>query len=120
MAHLKTKDGTPKPEPTCYKLGGTQLGANFELSDETRLFAHYSFLSHMEMRRGDEIAIHYTFGIVRVIGHHLEAIFSLLKQHNLDFVRLSDAGDPCRTEIEVTRIVFEDAEATSIGRFKDT
>jgi hypothetical protein len=110
MAQIKTKDGTPKPEPTCYKLGGGQLGANFELSDKTRLFAHYSFLSHVEMRGTEEIIVHYTFGVVRVIGHRLEAIFSLLKQHNLDFTRLSEINDPCRTEIEVTRIVFEDAK----------
>ena len=50
-----------------------------------------------------------TFGVVRLIGHHLEAIFSLLKQHNLDFVRLSEAHDTCRGEIEVTQIVFEDS-----------
>ena len=109
MSQLKTKDGASKPEPTCYKLGGTQLGTNFELPDKTRLFAHYSFLSHVEMRGNEEIVIHYTFGVVRLIGHHLEAIFSLLKQHNLDFARLSEAHDPCRDEIEVTQIVFEDA-----------
>jgi hypothetical protein len=50
-----------------------------------------------------------------VIGHHLEAIFSLLKQHNLDFTRLSEAHDPCRDEIEVTRIVFEDAKDATMG-----
>ena len=112
MTQLKTKDGTTKPEPTCYKLGGTQLGTNFELSDKTRLFAHYSFLSHVEMRGNKEIAIHYTFGVVRLIGHHLEAIFSLLKQHDLDFARPSDLTDSCRAEIEIRKIVFEDAEAT--------
>jgi hypothetical protein len=107
MPQLKTKDGTSKPEPTCYKLGGTQLGTNFEMPGNTRLFAHYSFLSHIEMRRGDEIAVHYTFGVVRVRGRHLEAIYSLLKQHSLDLARLSDADDPCRNEIEVTQIMFE-------------
>jgi hypothetical protein len=111
MSPLKTKDGTSKLEPTCYKLGGTQLGTNFELPDKTRLFAHYSFLSHVEMRGYEEIVIHYTFGVVRLSGHHLEAIFSLLKQHNLDFARLSEAHDPCRDEIEVTQIVFEDARS---------
>lgn len=114
---LKTRDGTPKPkpEPTCYKLGGNQLGTNFELPDKTRLFAHYSFLSHVEMRGNEEIAIHYTFGVVRLIGHHLEAIFSLLKQRDLDFDRPSDLTDPCRAEIEVTQIVFEDAKTTAIN-----
>ena len=65
--------------------------------------------------RDEEIAVHYTFGVVRVIGHHLEAIYSLLKQHNLDFARLSDAHDPCRDEIEVTRIVFENISADAGG-----
>ena len=114
MPQLKTKDGTSKPEPTCYKLGGTQLGTNFELPDKTRLFAHYSFLSHVEMRGNEEIVIHYTFGVVRVIGHRLEAIFSLLKQHDLDLARPSEPTDPCRDEIEVTQIVFADAEAVAI------
>ena len=107
---LKTKDGTSKPEPTCYKLGGTQLGTNFELPNKTRLFAHYSFLSHVEMRGNEEIVIHYTFGVVRIIGHHLDAIYSLLKQHHLEFARPSEAHDPCRNEIEVTQIIFEDAK----------
>jgi hypothetical protein len=108
MSQLKTKDGTPKPEPTCYKLGGSRLGINFELPDKTRLFAHYSFLSHVEMRGDEEIAIHFTFSVVRVVGHHLEAIYSLLNEHNLDFARCSDRDDPCRGEIEVTKIVVEE------------
>jgi len=109
MPQLKTKDGTPKPEPTCYKLGVSLLGINFELPNKTQLFAHYSFLSHVEMRGNEEIIVHYTFGTVHLIGHHLETIFSLLKQHNLDFVRLSEINDPCRAEIEVTQVVFDNA-----------
>ena len=84
------------------------LGINFDLADKTQLFAHYSFLSHLEMRGNEEIAVHYTFGVVRLVGRHLEPIYSLLKQHNLEFARLSDRDDPCREEIEVTRIVFDD------------
>jgi hypothetical protein len=113
MAQLK--GATVIPEPTCYKLGTSLLGINFELSDKTQLFAHYSFLSHIEIRGDEEIAIHYTFGVVRVIGRHLEAIYSLLKQHNLDFVRLSEAHDPCRAEIEVTQIVFNNIPADAVG-----
>ena len=109
MPQLKTKDGTPKPEPTCYKLGVSLLGINFEMAGKTQLFAHYSFLSHIEMVGEDEIAIHYTFGVVRVIGHHLEAIYSPLRQHNLEFARVSEANDPCRNEIEVTKMMFETA-----------
>jgi hypothetical protein len=112
MPQLKTRDGAPRPEPTCYKLGGSQLGANFELPDKTQLFAHYSFLSHIEMVGENEIAIHYTFGVVRLIRQHLETIFSLLKQHNLDFARRSEAHDPCRNEIEITQILFADVETT--------
>lgn len=108
---LKTRDGTSKPEPTCYKLGGTQLGTNFELPNDTQLFAHYSFLSHVEMRGKEEIVIHYTFGVVRLIGHQLEAIFSLLKQHDLDFARPSHPTDPCRAEIEIRKIVLENADS---------
>lgn len=119
MTQLRTKDGMQRPEPTCYKLGGSQLGTNFELLGQARLFAHYSFLSHLEMRREDEICIHYTFGVIRVTGHHLEAIYSLLKQHSLDFVCLSGANDPCRAEIEVTKIVFEDVEDIALLRAHD-
>jgi hypothetical protein len=115
MPQLKTRDGTPRPEPTCYKLGGSQLGTSFDLSNKTRLFAHYSFLSHIELLAEDEMAVHYTFGVVRVRGRHLEPIFSLLKQHSLDVARLSEANDPCRDEIEVRQIVFEDAEASKLS-----
>ena len=99
------------PEPTCYKLGTSLLGINFELADKTQLFAHYSFLSHLEMPGNEEIAIHYTFGVVRILFHLLDPIYSLLKQHNLEFARASEARDPCRGEIEITRIVFEDAKS---------
>lgn len=109
MSQLKTKDGTSKPEPTCYKLGGSRLGINFELPDKTRLFAHYSFLSHVEMRGEEEINVHFTFGVVRVTGRRLEAIYSLLNEHNLDFACRSEATDPCRDEIEITKIMFEAA-----------
>ena len=61
------------------------------------------------MLGNEEIAIHYTFGVVRVIGHNLEAIYALLKQHHLDFARPSEAHDPCCDEIEVSKIVVEAA-----------
>jgi hypothetical protein len=114
MPQLKTKDGATNSEPTCYKLGTSLLGINFEVSGKTQLFAHYSFLSHIEIRGDEEIAIHYTFGVVRVIGHHLGAIYSLLKQHNLEFARPSEANDPRRFEIEVTQIAFEEVKAVAI------
>lgn len=107
MAQLK--GATVIPKPTCYKLGTSMLGINFELPGRTQLFAHYSFLSHIKIHGEEEIAIHYTFGVVRILGHHLEVIYSLLKEHHLDFARPSEADDPCRDKIEVTQVVFEDA-----------
>jgi hypothetical protein len=106
---LKLKGSNPKPEPTCYQSGGSRLGINFELPGKTQLFAHYSFLSHLEMQGDEEINVHFTFGVVRVTGRRLEAIYSLLKEHNLDFARRSEVSDPCRDEIEVTKITFEAA-----------
>ena len=114
MSQVKTKEGTSKPEPTCYKLGGSRLGINFELSGKTQLFAHYSFLSHVEIRGNEEIIVHYTFGVVRLTGHHLEAIYSLIKEHNLDFARASEPNDPCRDEIEVRAINFEGTQDEAI------
>jgi hypothetical protein len=108
---LKLKGSASNHEPTCYKLGTSLLGIDFYLADKTQLYAHYSFLSHLEMRGNEEIAVHYTFGVVRLVGRHLEPVYSLLKQHNLEFARRSDRDDPCREEIEVTKIVFEDAIA---------
>jgi len=106
---LKLKGSASNHEPTCYKLVTSLLGINFELDDRTQLFAHYSFLSHLEMQGNEEIAVHYTFGVVRLTGNGLEPIYSLLKQHNLEFARRSDANDPCREEVEIIRIVKEDA-----------
>ena len=85
------------------------LGINFELPGKIHFFAHYSFLSHVEMHGEEEIVVHYTFGAVRVTGHRLEAIYSLLKKHHLEFVCPSEAIDPCRAEIEVIKILFESA-----------
>jgi hypothetical protein len=107
---LKLKGSIPKPEPSCYQPGGSRLGIDFELSDRIQLFAHYSFLSHIEKKAGGEIAIHYTFGVVRIISHRLEAIYSLLKEHNLDFARCSESNDPCRDEIEISKIGFESSQ----------
>ena len=52
-------DAYPKPEPTCYQPGGSRLGINFELPGKSQLFAHYSFLSHLEMHGDEEIAVHF-------------------------------------------------------------
>jgi hypothetical protein len=114
MAQLKTKDGTPKPEPTCYKWEAPNLGFTFELGGRKQLLALHSFLSHIEMKGEEEISFHYTYGVVRVIGRHLETIYELVKQHHIGVIRPSELNDPCRNEVEVTQIIFEDAQAAAI------
>ena len=74
------------------------------------MFAHHSFLMRIEMKNENEICFHYTYGVVRVIGRKLEMIYNLALPRVLGGVRLTDPDDPCRDEIEVTQIVFEDAK----------
>jgi hypothetical protein len=107
------KGASVKPEPTCYKLETGILGINFELPGKSQLFAPYSFLSHVQMKNEKEISLHYTYGVVRVVGHHLQYIYELAKKHNLGMVRPSEINDPCRSEIEIREIVFEDASTTA-------
>ena len=76
--------------------------------------ALHSFLSYIEMKGEEEISFHYTYGVVRVIGRNLETIHDLVKQHHIGIIRPSDPNDPCRDEVEVTQIIFEDAKATTI------
>ena len=61
------------------------------------------------MKETTEIILHYTFGVVRVISHHLEPIYVILREHNLVFARRSNPNDPCREEIEIIRIFKKDA-----------
>src|SRR5580658_8537659 len=110
MSELKTKDGKPKPEPTCYKWEAPTLGFTFELEGRREIFALHSFLSRIEMKNENEIWFHYTYGVVRVIGRHIEEIYRLAKQHSIGVFRRSEPDDPCRAKIEVTQIVFEDAK----------
>jgi hypothetical protein len=106
MTQLK---GAPvKPEPTCYKLETGILGITFELPGKSQLFAPYSFLSHVKMQGEEEISFHYTYGVARARGRHLREIYALAIQHHLGVVRLSEPGDPCRDQIEVMEIVFEE------------
>jgi hypothetical protein len=114
MSELKTKDGKPKPEPTCYEVQISGLGINFELLSKIQLFAHTSFLSHMQMNGDEEISIHYTFGVVHVRGHHLQDIYQHLKEYHVGMIRRSKFDDPCRAEIEVTSVMFETADGTII------
>ncbi len=74
------------------------------------MFALHSFLMRIEMKNENEIWFHYTYGIVRVIGHKLGLIYSMTASRALGGVRPTDPDDPCRDEIEVREIVFEDAQ----------
>jgi hypothetical protein len=114
MSHLKTKESKETaPQPTCFRwdAGAARLGFTFELGGKHEIFAVHSFLSRIEMKGENEIAFHYTYGVVHVIGHHLKDIYQQAKQYTIGVIRPSDLDDPCRAEIEVTRIVFEDAKA---------
>ena len=109
MAQLKRKDGTQKSEPTCYASESAPGGFAFHLKSGIRMFAHHSFLMRIEMRSENEICFYYTYGAVRVIGRKLEMIYNLALPRVLGSVRPTDPDDPCRDEIEVTQIVFEDS-----------
>jgi len=77
------------------------------------MFALHSFLMRIEMKSENEIWFHYTYGIVRVSGRKLELIYTLAVPHVLGGVRPTDPDDPCRNEIEVREIVFDDSSAES-------
>jgi hypothetical protein len=76
------------------------------------MFALHSFLMRIEMKSENEIWFHYTYGVVRVIGRKLGLIYSLTVSHVLGGVRPTASDDPCRDEIEVREIVFENAKDT--------
>ena len=116
MAQLKTKDGNPKPEPTCFQYGDNpRLGFTFELGEKHEIFAPHSFLSRIEMKNGDEICFHYTYGVVQIIGRNLHEIFGRIKGQSIGGFRPSDPDDPCRVEIEIRKIVFKDAKAEMLA-----
>ena len=117
MAQLKTKDGTPEPEPTCFNHGDSpRLGFTFELGAKNEIFAPHSFLSRVELK-SSEITFHYTYGTVRVIGRGLDKIFGWIKgQEFIGVLRRSDPDDPCRAEIEIREIVFEEALAKDMEK----
>lgn len=107
----RLKGTSVKSEPTCYKLETGILGIDFELTGKAQLFAPYSFLSHVKMEDHNEISLHYTYGLVRITGHQLQPIYDLVKKSCLGLVRASELHDPCRGDIEVREIIFEDAKA---------
>jgi hypothetical protein len=115
MPELKTKEPKPKtdPRPTCFANDSGSSGLTFQLKGGIRMFALHSFLMRIEMKSENEIWFHYTYGVVRVIGRKLGLIYTLTVSRVLGGVRPTDPDDPCRDEIEVTQIVFEDAKDAS-------
>ncbi|MCE0521372.1 MAG: hypothetical protein LV480_00485 [Methylacidiphilales bacterium] len=112
MPQLKTKE--PKPNfdrrPSCYVDDPALLGFTFEVGKSEEIFLLHSFLSRIELKSENEILFHYTYGIVRVTGSHLEHLYRMVKQHVIGGIRPSALDDPCRAEMEVRQIVFEDAK----------
>lgn len=115
MAQLKRKDGTTEPEPTCFQSGDNpRVGFTFEIGEKCEIFAPHSFLSHIEMK-SSEMAFHYTYGVVRVLGHNLDEIFDRIKGQSIGILRRSAADDPCRNEIEIKKIVFKEQSPESLN-----
>jgi hypothetical protein len=107
---LKRKDGTIEPNPTNYERDSRAAGVNFQLSGQRQLFAPYSFLSHAEMKGEEEIVFHYTFGMVRVKGDHLDFIYSMVRSHDLGSINCArdEAAKP--DDPRIREIVLEKRE----------
>jgi hypothetical protein len=73
-----------------------------------------TFLSRIELKNENEILFHYTYGIVRVTGSHLEHLYRMVKKQVIGGIRPSAPDDPCRAEMEVTKIVFEEQPPESL------
>jgi hypothetical protein len=104
---LKTKDGTSEPKPTNYERDSRAAGINFQLPQKRQLFAPYSFLTHAQMNREEEIVFHYPFGMVRVKGDHLDYIYSLVRGHELSSINCSADESAKPDEPRVREITFE-------------
>jgi hypothetical protein len=104
---LKRKDGTIEPSPTNYERDSHAAGINFRLSDVCQLFAPYSFLSHALLNGEKEIVLHYTFGIVRVKGDHLDYIYSMMRCHELGSINCDLDEDAKLDDPRIREIVFE-------------
>jgi hypothetical protein len=104
---LKRKDGTIESNPTIYERVSRAFGINFELKGKIQLFAPYSFFSHAQMNGDEEIIFHYTFGVVRVKGDHLDFIYSLARSHELASINCTtdDATKP--EDPRIKQILFE-------------
>jgi hypothetical protein len=108
---LKTKDGTFDSKPTNFERDTHPAGINFQLPGQRYLFAPYSFLSHAQMNKEEEIVIHYTFGVVRVKGGHLGKIYSILCNHELASVNCDADRKTIHVETHIKEIEFEEIEA---------
>jgi len=106
---LKTKDGTFDSKPANYERDTHPVGINFELKDGTALFAPYSFLSHA-LRHPDEIAIHYSFGVVRIRGERLGTIFTMIRSQELGSINCAEDKIAKPEEPLIRDILFEDVE----------
>jgi hypothetical protein len=107
---LKRKDGTLEPNPTNYERDSRAAGINFQLSGQRQLFAPYSFLSHAEMKGEEEIVFHYTFGMVRVKGEHLDFIYSMVRNHELGSINCAKDESAKLEDPRIKEIVFEKSQ----------
>jgi hypothetical protein len=107
---LKRKDGTIEPTPTNYERNSHGLGINFQLPAQRQVFAPYSFLSHAEMKGEEEIVFHYTFGMVRVKGDHLDYIYSMARDHELGSINCIKDETANPDDPRIREIVFEKSE----------
>lgn len=101
---IKTKDGMVRPEPVCFTLDSSALGITFELRNKTALFATYAFLSHAQLTQDEEIILHYSFGVVTVIGQRLGRIFELLQKHELSAISC-DTSKTAQSEEPQIRVI---------------
>jgi hypothetical protein len=106
---LKTKDGTFDTEPANYERETHPPGINFELKDGTALFAPYPFLSYA-LYHPDEIAIHYSFGIVRVRGERLDTILTMIRNQELGSINCVADKMAKPEEPRIRDILFEVGE----------
>jgi hypothetical protein len=104
---LKTKDGTLEPKPTNYERDSQAAGINFQLPGQRQLFAPYSFLSHAQMNREEEIVFHYSFGTVRVKGEHLAFIYSLVRVQELGSINCASDEAAKPDDPRIREIVVE-------------
>jgi hypothetical protein len=107
---LKRKDGTLEPNPTNYERDSRATGINFHLSRQRQLFAPYSFLSHAQMNGQEEIVFHYTFGMVRVKGEHLDFIYSIVRGHELGSINCATDESAKPEDPRIKEIVFEKSQ----------